>query len=100
MLLSYSCSNHQTQHSFPTRRSSDLVLRQLPGHVPRVTRRMRELHRRIPQFGAGEVPHRGGKGFLAVVEPEIHDAHRSEEHTSELQSLAYLVCRLLREKYK
>src|SRR5205823_15056493 len=26
--------------------------------------------------------------------------YRSEEHTSELQSLAYLVCRLLREKKK
>src|SRR2546423_1377739 len=26
------------------------------------------------------------------------DTHRSEEHTSELQSLAYLVCRLLLEK--
>src|SRR5687767_15198611 len=26
------------------------------------------------------------------------EAHRSEEHTSELQSLAYLVCRLLLEK--
>src|SRR2546425_5554804 len=34
------------------------------------------------------------------VEParEIHG--RSEEHTSELQSLAYLVCRLLLEKKK
>src|SRR2546425_6912739 len=29
----------------------------------------------------------------------IYD-HRSEEHTSELQSLAYLVCRLLLEKKK
>src|SRR2546425_7580679 len=28
------------------------------------------------------------------------DAIRSEEHTSELQSLAYLVCRLLLEKKK
>src|SRR2546425_6954564 len=28
------------------------------------------------------------------------DPHRSEEHTSELQSLAYLVCRLLLEKKK
>src|SRR5205823_7992724 len=28
------------------------------------------------------------------------DACRSEEHTSELQSLAYLVCRLLLEKKK
>src|SRR2546423_8800050 len=29
-----------------------------------------------------------------------HHALRSEEHTSELQSLAYLVCRLLLEKKK
>src|SRR5687767_15648153 len=29
-----------------------------------------------------------------------HEAPRSEEHTSELQSLAYLVCRLLLEKKK
>src|SRR2546425_13252616 len=28
------------------------------------------------------------------------DSERSEEHTSELQSLAYLVCRLLLEKKK
>src|SRR6478609_12078378 len=32
---------------------------------------------------------------------EFEDRHRrSEEHTSELQSLAYLVCRLLLEKKK
>src|SRR2546423_10818107 len=32
---------------------------------------------------------------------ETHNiGHRSEEHTSELQSLAYLVCRLLLEKKK
>src|SRR2546425_8608432 len=30
----------------------------------------------------------------------LDDVHRSEEHTSELQSLAYLVCRLLLEKKK
>src|SRR2546425_13147833 len=29
-----------------------------------------------------------------------HEVMRSEEHTSELQSLAYLVCRLLLEKKK
>src|SRR3989441_6519393 len=34
--------------------------------------------------------------FLQVVRLEL----RSEEHTSELQSLAYLVCRLLLEKKK
>src|SRR2546425_3641959 len=31
---------------------------------------------------------------------EALDRERSEEHTSELQSLAYLVCRLLLEKKK
>src|SRR2546425_5730554 len=30
----------------------------------------------------------------------LREAERSEEHTSELQSLAYLVCRLLLEKKK
>src|SRR2546425_8179348 len=30
----------------------------------------------------------------------VADVNRSEEHTSELQSLAYLVCRLLLEKKK
>src|SRR5687767_15560431 len=30
----------------------------------------------------------------------LHSFSRSEEHTSELQSLAYLVCRLLLEKKK
>src|SRR2546425_9293123 len=31
---------------------------------------------------------------------QLAHRHRSEEHTSELQSLAYLVCRLLLEKKK
>src|SRR3712207_8369987 len=31
---------------------------------------------------------------------EVRDARRSEEHTSELQSRQYLVCRLLLEKKK
>src|SRR2546423_12776620 len=34
------------------------------------------------------------------VLPRQHGCARSEEHTSELQSLAYLVCRLLLEKKK
>src|SRR2546425_4000003 len=34
------------------------------------------------------------------VDPIPSAAARSEEHTSELQSLAYLVCRLLLEKKK
>src|SRR5205823_11097475 len=54
-------------------------------------------------FGVGAV----GKGHLLKTEKGFpHDycsfvsQGRSEEHTSELQSLAYLVCRLLLEKKK
>src|SRR3712207_8972983 len=36
-------------------------------------------------------------GFLGV-EKNVEDAPRSEEHTPELQSRQYLVCRLLLEK--
>src|SRR2546425_1570281 len=36
----------------------------------------------------------------APTPPTVAKATRSEEHTSELQSLAYLVCRLLLEKKK
>src|SRR2546425_9468122 len=43
---------------------------------------------------------RGGPPGLAVVRVSTTLAIRSEEHTSELQSLAYLVCRLLLEKKK
>src|SRR2546423_10869982 len=37
---------------------------------------------------------------FATRRDRLHDRRRSEEHTSELQSLAYLVCRLLLEKKK
>src|SRR2546425_2190434 len=40
----------------------------------------------------------GAAEFLRV--PALPRRQRSEEHTSELQSLAYLVCRLLLEKKK
>src|SRR5687767_4467142 len=36
----------------------------------------------------------------AAQQPDSRPTVRSEEHTSELQSLAYLVCRLLLEKKK
>src|SRR2546425_6128016 len=42
---------------------------------------------------------RGDDGGCTQREPEVPQ-NRSEEHTSELQSLAYLVCRLLLEKKK
>src|SRR3989441_6060722 len=46
----------------------------------------------------------GGEADASALRPADHERHRgparSEEHTSELQSLAYLVCRLLLEKKK
>src|SRR5687767_15660624 len=42
----------------------------------------------------------GVRAGLGWSTPELHGVVRSEEHTSELQSLAYLVCRLLLEKKK
>src|SRR5205814_10076492 len=72
--------NPRNLHSFPTRRSSDL---ERPRDLDMLgsdafgsyTRKIRHLL--------------GPKGWL-----------RSEEHTSELQSLRHLVCRLLLEKKK
>src|SRR2546425_11896589 len=49
---------------------------------------------RCPDAGHGRV--RAG----GTHQKRPHAGGRSEEHTSELQSLAYLVCRLLLEKKK
>src|SRR2546425_6363905 len=51
---------------------------------------------RLPHTCSGMVPR------LARYRSDSRSSHtkRSEEHTSELQSLAYLVCRLLLEKKK
>src|SRR5438093_6267780 len=68
---------HPDLHSFPTRRSSDLR----KGH------RLAE-YRRI-----------GRRDYGCCGVGLVHDL-RSEEHTSELQSLTNLVCRLLLEKKK
>src|SRR3712207_7056809 len=43
---------------------------------------------------------RTGIGLAATHRDPNHGRHRSEEHTSELQSRQYLVCRLLLEKKK
>src|SRR3712207_8759691 len=44
----------------------------------------------------------GRPGYVLVVQvaAELPEQRRSEEHTSELQSRQYLVCRLLLEKKK
>src|SRR5947209_14068316 len=68
----YSYRDHRDLHSFPTRRSSDLC--RLPGVVL----------------------------LVQINAPAGHcgERARSEEHTSELQSRQYLVCRLMLEKKK
>src|SRR5205823_8133544 len=72
---------------FPTRRSSDLV-------AMGARRRLNRLRARIAVSEAAAWTGRRFFGGRYRVIP------RSEEHTSELQSLAYLVCRLLLEKKK
>src|SRR2546425_8662533 len=52
--------------------------------------RFAQVFRHEPDAGAAELQ----------LDPRRDPDRRSEEHTSELQSLAYLVCRLLLEKKK
>src|SRR2546425_8757967 len=60
------------------------------------------LHDALPiSDQSADVPERGRRNHDVVGQAHGHaDLPRSEEHTSELQSLAYLVCRLLLEKKK
>src|SRR5207249_9808495 len=73
-------------HSFPTRRSSDLLMSRIRD---RDTKPELEIRRRL--FSGGL------KGYR--LRPKL-PPYRSEEHTSELQSRFDLVCRLLLEKKK
>src|SRR5437762_7085344 len=77
---------HRDLHSFPTRRSSDLDVR---------LERVRVANGRRPRHGCEQAD------VLERVLVVLEDVRlRSEEHTSELQSPMYLVCRLLLEKKK
>src|SRR3712207_8080185 len=59
-----------------------------------------DLPRQVVQAD-GPAPGVGGRGAGADLEQaEVVVVGRSEEHTSELQSRQYLVCRLLLEKKK
>src|SRR5437764_7009358 len=62
-------------------------------------RRLRSRHRTLSIF-AGNTSYRRSS-YLSWMDLPFPGAHRrSEEHTSELQSPMYLVCRLLLEKKK
>src|SRR5205823_13396326 len=90
----------RTLHSFPTRRSSDLYAGLLwdgcqntPGRISGSP--LTSLWRKSSRWG-----YRRRWKRITVSSWLKCDRGRSEEHTSELQSLAYLVCRLLLEKKK
>src|SRR5690606_41837688 len=94
-------------HSFPTRRSSDLVI---PGksviglEIPNVNREIVYLSEilRSDKYDQIKSPLALALGKDIGGAPIVVDLakmpHRSEEHTSELQSRENLVCRLLLEK--
>src|SRR5438046_3982535 len=91
----YCYAAHRDLHSFPTRRSSDLVtLHVFYGHQS--TDRVGELSA-IAKWLAGWADEVDNWGHNLIC---LGDFNRSEEHTSELQSLTNLVCRLLLEKKK
>src|SRR5262249_61826267 len=86
--------------SFPTRRSSDLraqpALSRSPQHVPRSHALSRD--RRSYRGAAIGGPDCARRGVSLRSGSDRRTSVRSEEHTSELQSLTNLVCRLLLEK--
>src|SRR3989441_8672530 len=76
-----------------------------PRQIARETEQLAQEGRILRLVEGGHVmrrDHEEMRGRLRVQIRERQDtvAARSEEHTSELQSLAYLVCRLLLEKKK
>src|SRR2546425_6385719 len=58
------------------------------------------LHDALPISAMGGTDVIGQSGTARATSYSFSEGYRSEEHTSELQSLAYLVCRLLLEKKK
>src|SRR5205814_2519222 len=83
-------------HSFPTRRSSDLLDRGNPPYGPGIFVRAGHAGSDRPDLYAGP----DGARAKVRLAPVDQGDYRSEEHTSELQSLRHLVCRLLLEKKK
>src|SRR5207244_10672949 len=87
----YYCVAHPHLHSFPTRRSSDLLRQEAGQDALRPTVSISYQYRdsKAGRLEAEKNPWYSEQSLL-----------RSEEHTSELQSPDHLVCRLLLEKKK
>src|SRR5437762_5853183 len=90
-------------HSFPTRRSSDLEF----DDVVHPKSRDRPLDGRAQRPVTDDDEPKGNRRALSRQAQRLDNPllsfdvdARSEEHTSELQSPMYLVCRLLLEKKK
>src|SRR5438445_6294291 len=96
----FSCyGDHRDLHSFPTRRSSDLGGSR-PSWVARsMSCAMRSTSARSCRQVASSFI-RSLARTSALYSSLWPSNRRSEEHTSELQSRQYLVCRLLLEKKK
>src|SRR5205814_9243069 len=94
-------------HCFPTRRSSDLATDSATNSA--ITRSPATAYgdpvdpcpwvsvNRPGAIPTRLVPIRRARAEAAVADVGVASAVRSEEHTSELQSLRHLVCRLLPE---
>src|SRR5205823_10607967 len=102
----HSYCDHRALHSFPTRRSSDLAAGAWIAASSEAEVRATEGERRrflgesASAIDTAETPLAsamvvGASYFAGALVPVLPVFGRSEEHTSELQSLAYLVCRLL-----
>src|SRR5437870_9162493 len=96
-MLSSNCyRDHTYLHSFPTRRSSDLMLQDIAiltgGKAITEDLGIKLENVQMADLGQAKV------GHLDVL--QLDAEVRSEEHTSELQSRGHLVCRLLLEKKK
>src|SRR5205814_7662493 len=87
--------------SFPTRRSSDLAFFQRLQRDPLLALQILALAAMAVALARPAVTVMGqGARKVVVVMDTSASMKRSEEHTSELQSLRHLVCRLLLEKKK
>src|SRR5690606_41498953 len=86
---------HRDLHSFPTRRSSDLIHRRACAWPATFVLRI-AMSRPLDGITVVTLEHAIAAPFCTRQLADL----RSEEHTSELQSRENLVCRLLLEKKK
>src|SRR5205814_9959409 len=95
LLSSHAYLHHRALHSFPTRRSSDL-----PFSFANAEGKPAGYSVDLCALVAAGVGKQLGLPELQLKWVKVSVENRSEEHTSELQSLRHLVCRLLLEKKK